>query len=251
MRTLLVGSVLALSFQTGSYEALSQGVGDPLPAPEVLLRRSIAYHDPEGVLLSSTLHVTASESRVDGTSRTSTATIEYRHDRFELARTMRDGTRIALRSEDESVEALLDGSARFSQEDADRYRITPDRVRWWHDIYQYLYGLPMKLEDTGTRLSAITKRVRFVGRDTYEIKVTYDPDVGNETWYFYFDPSDASLQGYRFYYDETKNDGEYVVLDGEIETDGVRFPKQREWYLNRDDSYYGTDIVESLRFLAR
>ena len=146
---------------------------------------------------------------------------------------------------------LLDGSPRFSQEDAERYRITPDRVRWWHDIYQYLYGLPMKLEDTGTRLDAATKRVRFAGRDAYEIEVTYDPDVGNETWYFYFDPVDASLQGYRFYYDKTKNDGEYVVLDGEIETGGLRLPKQRQWYLNRDGAYYGTDIIESLQFVSR
>ena len=56
--------------------------------------------------------MTVSESRVDGTSRTSAATIDYRHNRFELARTMKDGTRIALSSKEESVEVLLDGDVR-------------------------------------------------------------------------------------------------------------------------------------------
>jgi len=237
-----MGKLLLCLWFTRAFQASSLP-----PAPDELIRGTIAYHDPGGVLLTSTVRITVDESRVDGTSRKTTATVDYPRHRFELHRSMKNGTSVELSSDGDRVEARLDGSSDFSEEDAKRYRITPERVRWWRDIYHYLYGLPMKLVDPGTRLASAVERVRFAGKDVYALRVTYDPDVGNEIWYFYFDPDDYSLEGYRFYYDEAKGDGEYVVLDGEIESGGVRFSRRRRWYLNRDGSYYGTDTIESVQ----
>ena len=49
--------------------------------------------------------------------------------------------------------------------------------------------------------------------------------------------------GYRFFHDEPRNDGEYVTLEGEVAIDGLRIPKTRAWYYNRDDGYLGTDTL--------
>ncbi len=78
--------------------------------------------------------------------------------------------------------------------------------------------------------------------------MTYDPDVGGDTWYFYFVPDTFALVGYRFYHDESKNDGEYITLDEEIvdEASGLRLPKVRAWYYNSDGAHLATDDIVSI-----
>ena len=56
-----------------------------------------------------------------------------------------------------------------------------------------------------------------------------------------------ALVGYRFYHDESKNDGEYIVLEGEASGAGLKLPKTRKWYRHEDDGFLGTDIIESMR----
>ena len=51
------------------------------------------------------------------------------------------------------------------------------------------------------------------------------------------------LRQYQFFHDETKNDGEYIVLENEIEVYGIKMPKDRAWYYNQQDKYLGTDYL--------
>ena len=75
------------------------------------------------------------------------------------------------------------------------------------------------------------------------LRVTYDEGVGDDTWYFYFDPRSYALVGYRFYHDPAKNDGEYIVLEGESEIGSLRLPRTRKWYTHADDRHLGTDTI--------
>jgi hypothetical protein len=116
------------------------------------------------------------------------------------------------------------------------------------NYYQYLWLLPMKLNDEGTNLNPLVKTVDFFGRVSLEIMVTYDPGVGNDVWYFYFNPESYSLQGYRFYHDEETNDGEYIILEKEVTFEHVRLPKERKWYTHKEDKFLGADILESFSY---
>ncbi|WP_368670296.1 DUF6503 family protein [Flavobacterium sp. K5-23] len=49
------------------------------------------------------------------------------------------------------------------------------------------------------------------------------------------------MEIYQFYHDEAKNDGEYIILNGEEVFSGIKFPKSRAWYLNNDKAYLATD----------
>ena len=113
-----------------------------------------------------------------------------------------------------------------------------------HSFHGYLLGLPAKLMDPGTILDDSVRTAMFDGRETNVLKVTYDAGVGQDTWYFYFDPSTSALVGSRFYHDESKMDGEYLVFEGEFVQDGLRLPKARKWYMNADSTYLGTDVIE-------
>ena len=108
------------------------------------------------------------------------------------------------------------------------------------NYYDYLWGLPMKLRDPGTRLGAVT-RVEVDGEPRWRLRVTYDPEVGSDVWDFDFDPETYALAGYRFFHDEAAGDGEWIALDGEIEGRGLRIPQTRAWYMNVDDEFLGTD----------
>lgn len=140
----------------------------------------------------------------------------------------------------------VNGSRKVSEEDSLRLRLREATL--YRDYCEYLYGMPMKLLDPGTILDPRVKSLRFNGRVVWQLEVTYDPEVGNDTWYFYFDHDTFALVGYKFYFDESQNDGEYITLDSEIvdETSGMRLPKTRVWYYNTDDKYLATDDIISL-----
>ena len=141
---------------------------------------------------------------------------------------------------------LVNGSARVSDEDKERLSLREATL--YRDYCEYLYGMPMKLRDPGAVFDPRVPSVRFNTRAAWELKVTYEPETGEDTWYFYFDRETFALIGYKFHKDESKNDGEYITFEGEItdETSGLRLPKTRAWYYNADDVYLATDDIVSI-----
>jgi len=99
----------------------------------------------------------------------------------------------------------------------------------------------MKLRDPGTIIAPTVWTETINGSEYLKIKVTYDPEVGGDIWYFYFDPDTYALSAYRFYHDESANDGEYILLEGEEIHSGIRFPAKRSWYINADHRFLGYD----------
>jgi hypothetical protein len=52
------------------------------------------------------------------------------------------------------------------------------------------------------------------------------------------------MEVYQFFRDESKNDGEYILLTEEVVVNGIKMPKNRAWYYNKNDGYLGTDILK-------
>jgi len=231
--TLLIAGLLALA----SFAQAS----DPADA-SALLERSIRHHDPEGRWETFAHTLVFEESRPDGTMRVSRVTIDLPGELF--VHDVKTGkTHLVRRIEAGTCEASLDGSTSFTVEQAEEHRLSCDEIKRYRDYYTYLWGLPMKLRDPGTRLDPEIRRTTFADREVLAIGVTYDPDVGGDTWTFYFDPSSYALTGYRFHHDVSKNDGEYIILEGEFEIDGMSLPRSRTWYVNDDDRLLGTDTL--------
>jgi hypothetical protein len=42
-----------------------------------------------------------------------------------------------------------------------------------------------------------------------------------------------------------KDTGEYIILKDEVVIDGIKMPKTRAWFYNKDDKYLGTDTLEN------
>ncbi|MEL7121590.1 MAG: DUF6503 family protein [Bacteroidota bacterium] len=209
---------------------------------EQVLQKSIQYHDPEGKWESGEFHFPLHESRPNGAYRLTDVKLDNEIGEFELKQ-IRGKDRVYRYLSTEACDALWNYEPVTSKEQKERLRLNCDGGNeFYRNYYAYLYGLPMKLKDPGTIIDPQVKKKDFFGKkNLLEIKVTYEQEVGEDIWYFYFDPKTYALSGYRFYHDEKANDGEYILLEGEITINGVKFPKERGWYTHKEGKYLGND----------
>ncbi len=219
------------------------GFAQELTGPQ-LLEKAISYHDPEGKWPRFAGHFQVVMDSPDRPKRTSDITLDLPRTYFKL-KASRGGTTTEYILERDSCSLALNGNTTFTAEEAKASQLTCERARLMKDYYSYLYGLPMKLRDPGTRLDPVVQKRVFHGKEYRVLRVTYDKDVGEDTWYFYFDPDTYAMEAYQFFHDESKNDGEYILLSGEERIQEIRMPKVRAWYYNKDNSYLGTDTLLS------
>lgn len=211
-------------------------------APNQLLNKAIAYHDPQGNWADFKGQLFITMKTPNSSDRLSEITMDLPKHYFKLV-TKKDNTTIEQIINKGVCKLLLNGSETVSEDEIAKHRLTCDRTQTMRNYYTYLYGLPMKLKDPGTLLDRKVYRKTFKGKIYDVLKVTYDEAVGKDTWYFYFDPATYALEVYQFYHDEEKNDGEYIILNGLEEINGIKMPKIRAWYYNKDDKYLGTDTL--------
>ena len=211
-----------------------------------LLDRSIAFHDPEGKWGRVSATLVIDQETPNRSTRPSKVLIDNKNGVFEL-NTIRGGHHIFLKVDaSDSCHYSVDWRSNISRSQADSLGLNNDRIRRNRDYHNYLYGLPMKLKDKGTQLADEVTEGFFMGKKVLSLRVTYDQSVGSDIWYFYFDPGTYALTGYRFYHDEAKGDGEYIVCTGMSIQNGLRIPKDRAWYTNQGDRLLGTDILVSM-----
>lgn len=215
------------------------------PVAEEVLSAAIALHDPEGAWAKGAFRLAFEESRPDGSIRKTTVLIDNAGGRFEID-SERSGRSIRGELRPGHCRWLLDGSPEFADSERDELRLTCDRLEWVRNYYTYLWGMPMKLRDPGTLVEPRVEETSFEGRPALGIRVTYEAGVGSDVWYFYFDPADRALIGYRFYHDEAANDGEYILLDGLTSGAGLNLPRERTWYTHQDRELLGTDVLVAL-----
>lgn len=215
-----------------------------------VLSRSINYHDPEGLWSTSSFRIVLAGTRHIAGATMTTIVVDNADGRFHMERS-RFGRVVETTVTGDDCWTRLDGSSELTEQQIQRFRLGCDEMKRARDYHVYLYGLPMKLRDAGTIIDPEATRAEFDGGDVWQLRVTYDPDVGTDTWYLYFDTESFALVGYRFYHDESANDGEYITLARETAGGGLRLPKVRSWYTNADGNLLGTDTVRSIERLSR
>lgn len=213
-----------------------------------LLEKAIEFHDPNNQwdVFKGKLLITMTTP--DEKQRVSKIEMDLRKSYFKATSTKEDVT-IEQTILKDSCSLKLNGATTFSDEDAKKHRLNCDRALMMKNYYTYLYGLPMKLKDPGTNIDPVVKNKSFKGKDYLVLKVTYDKTVGDDIWYFYFDPKSYAMEVYQFFHDETKNDGEYILLTELEDASGIKMPKSRAWYYNKGDKYLGTDLLTKVEGL--
>jgi len=214
---------------------------------EQLLEKAIAYHDPNGNWFSFSSNFKVTMTTPNQSPRVSDININLPAEFFSVTAN-RDGNTQTY-TVDKSNCSLFYNTTKLNKDAAKEKKMTCERANMYKNYYTYLYGLPMKLKDKGTNINAKVDRKIFKGKDYLVLKASYDKAVGSDVWYFYFDPESYAMKVYQFYKtgdkgNVTEGSGEYILLTEEETVSGIKMPKIRAWYYNKDDKYLGTDTLE-------
>ncbi|WP_435313519.1 DUF6503 family protein [Cellulophaga fucicola] len=202
----------------------------------------IARHDPDNNWESFKGDLVVTMSTPNKEDRVTDLHIDLPASTFVLSNVVK-GKKHTTKVVKDSVSFFVDDNQIIDKEEQKTLKFNKERALFMRNYYTYLYGLPMKLKDNGTIVDPKLYSKK-INRKWYKvIKVTYDKEVGKDTWYFYFNPKSLDMEMYQFFHDESKNDGEYILLSNIEIIDGVRMPAVRAWYTNKEDKLLGTDVL--------
>lgn len=205
-----------------------------------LVAAAISYHDPTNSWQAANFVLGLSESRPNNEPRKTTVSLDNAAG-IVCIRREEDGKKITRHIAGDSCSYDINGSTTVSTTEIEKYKLNDERSLILRNFYLYLWGLPMKLMDSGTNIDPDIQIKLFNGQETKAVRVTYDAAVGSDVWYFYFHPVSNEMVGYQFFHDEALGDGEYITLSGIEEISGLKLPKSRTWYSNSDSTMLGTD----------
>ena len=208
-----------------------------------LLEKAIQYHDPNGNWKTFQGHLSITMETPNKPNRDSEIFIHLPKQFFSVKATVEDHTSEYIIDKD-SISIVFNGDKNPSEAILKQNNLSDARATLYKNYYTYLYGLPMKLNDPGTIIHDNVEEKTFKGKSYWVLKATYEKEVGKDTWYFYFDKDNYNMEVYQFYHDESKNDGEYILLSDEENINGIKMPKIRAWYTNKEDRHLGTDILK-------
>ena len=214
--------------------------------PEALIEKTKAYHDPDSQWSTFKGSFNVQMTTPNASPRDSKIMIDLPNEYFKVT-AKRDTTTTTYSIDKGKCSMERNGKAVDSSEAASK-GMSCNRANLYKNYYTYLYGLPMKLNDPGTNLSKTVEKKTFKGKSYLVLKVTYDATVGSDVWYFYFDPNTYAMEVYQFFKTdangkEQPNTGEYILPSDEAVINGIKMPKVRAWYYNKDDKYLGTDTL--------
>ncbi|MBT8223546.1 MAG: hypothetical protein KJN96_10305, partial [Eudoraea sp.] len=170
------------------------GFTQKLTGPE-LLEKAITYHDPEGKWSTFQGHFQVIMDSPNRPQRKSDITLDLPQSYFKLTAD-RAGTTTTYILDRDSCSLALNGNRDFTEAEAKASQLNCDRAKLMKDYYTYLYGLPMKLRDPGTQIDPLVRRNTFKGKEYLVLRVTYDKEVGEDIWYFYFNPETYAMEVY-------------------------------------------------------
>jgi hypothetical protein len=204
-----------------------------------LLKKTIAYHDPKGnwSKFKARLYFASTDSK--GKEKNFELEMDNKTGYFCYI-TRQDGKEIVKGIMNGAAFFLIDGKKDLTEEERKIYKLTSENVKGTRDFYGYLYGLPMKLTDKGTIVDETVRNEQLNGQSYPTLRVSYDAAVGKDNWFFYLDPKTSAMRGYRFNHGKPET-GEYILLEDELTVNGVKLPKVRKWYFNKDDKFLATD----------
>lgn len=230
---------LVSSFFLGiSIHGYSQGV-----TSEFVLEQSIKFHDPESKWNQTTLSIYIQEPRIQNPGRYSKLRMTMSTGRFSLSREYEIGEVERIISDLGELKVLVNGSANYSEEIKEEYRLDSSRNSGYKTFYQMLIGFPMSLTgDLVEEVSQISTEAVF-GTEYFMIEFTLRESIISDLWQVYFSKDDYSIQALKFIHEDPDEEDEIIIFDGAYTWDGITIPRYRHWYVSESKKYLGSDII--------
>ncbi len=219
-----------------------------------LLEKAIQYHDPNNAWSSFKGQLSITMETPKSSNRISEITLNLPARYFKTVSKREQTTRTYEIDKGKCIISKKD-SVRIANLKTPPERSHCETSTMYKNYYTYLYGLPMKLKNPGTHIDPIVETKTFKGKAYLVLKASYDEEVGSDVWYFYFNPVTYAMEVYQFYKGDPKgagkDTGEYILLSDMEILNGIKIPKKRDWYYNKNDEYLGTDLLTKLIPLSK
>ncbi len=209
---------------------------------ELLLNRSIQYHDPQGNWSSFNDSLIISTESETGVIEEIQIHMNHIEGSFRFKKESNIGLFEGFILVDSS-EYLLNNKTLKSSKVLQQLIKENETVDFLRDYYVYLWGLPMKLKDKEAVKSQKSLPDTLNDVSVYRMRVTYPNQVGPNVWYFYYKKSNYALNAIQFFYNEDLMDGETIILTGEKNIGSIRFSKQRKWLKNRNRELISREVL--------
>ncbi len=215
--------ILLILVALGFYSCKTK-TADPVTGRDYILK-SIQYHDPKGSWTTLKAKFVIQDSLPAG-----------RNSRFYEFSLDNSQSKLVYKIEGLQYIVWNDSVQVFEGE------IEKERALRMRNYFAYLWGLPMKLMDSGTDIEDLVKTEILDGVSYHVVRVPYEKDI----WYFYLEPDTYRLAAYKFYQDEPKQKGEIIFLEDELEFKGMKIPANRSWYRTEVSEFLGTDQLKAI-----
>lgn len=208
-----------------------------------VLKKSIAYHDPEDNWPHLQLHLEIQEPRTGNPTRYSEVTLNNDGNSFHLKR-LRSG-RICDYIIDERghLSTLLDGNKKFTFEESEKFRLDPSKIGNYRDFYSMMYGLPMVFKDQNNGKIISMNEGRFKDTDIFVVNYQLDKPIIGPIWKLLISKSNYELLGIRIIDPFQPERAEEILFQGTSPVGGIKIPQTRHWIDLNTGEYGGSDII--------
>jgi len=214
---------------------------DQNPA-ELLLTRSLHYHDPAGMWGQEPTLITWTSTRPSG-EVSYVFKVEFKANGDFVMHGTRAGHELEYMVVGDTVRASVDGHTELDDDVRKRMGLRKGKELFWRNYVGFLGGFPMCLPGAEAQIGPKVTETELDGQAVLAFDVRFDPEVGDDTYTFYFEPDSARLVGCRFYWNGPKEDGETILYEGESQVGSLRLPRFRRWYTNAGNRFLGTDEI--------
>jgi len=209
-----------------------------------VVARSIQYHDPKGNWATLDLSILReTRSMQDGEERVNLVPFKLQPGTgYFGARPVHDDIAYLLVVQADTCYGMVENPLLGAEYGLYERFLGCEGATGMRNFFWYMLGLPMKLADPGTIIEEQVEQVRLKEQDYLKVTVNYEPEVGDEVWYFYFDPKSYRLEAAEFYpRDAVGEEGERIYFTDYTRLNKVRLPQQLVWYLMPGEEWLADD----------
>ncbi|MBO6525277.1 MAG: hypothetical protein JJ971_15725 [Balneolaceae bacterium] len=210
---------------------------------EFVLEESMKFHDPESKWSQVTLAIHIQEPRIQNPGRYSKLIMDMATGSFSLSREYEIGEVERIISDEGEAIVLVNGSANYSEEVKEEYRLASSRNEGYRTFYEMLGGFPMSLRSDLVKDFSRYSNEEVFGTEYFMIEFTLKESIISDRWQVYFSKKDYSVQALKFVHDDPDEEDEIVLFDGRYFWEGITIPRYRHWYLSESKEYLGSDII--------
>jgi len=225
--------------------SFSKGLADDLTSEGLkLLEKSKSYHGTANAGSIEGLELNIQEPRVGNPGRYSVVQFGGKDVSFSLKRNRDEHVSSHIIDASGNARTLLNGSADFSNELREKYRLNDEGTRLYAIAYSFRYRLPGTLnEDSIERINSVNKTDEFDGKPAISVDVTLKTPVFASNWIVYFEPKTSKMLGIDVIRGTPEQRGERIAFDQEVTVRDIRIPQFQHWYDIDTAEYLGSDII--------